>query len=358
MPDAGWSRGAPVHTSWSLTTFWRTWRETPSRGSLTATRPVSPRPSPRIGHRRGRSFHTDEAAYSPVTELLPVRWADDFSLGGRRSARSPDGDRSLVSERGCVITGWGTALPPTVVTNKDLESILDTSDEWIVERSGVRTRRSRHGPLRLACPRRPPCRGARDDRHPGHRGRAAGARIRPGAARARSISSWSARPPRIRSCPAPPPAVAGALGITGGAVDLNAACAGFTYGLITAAGMLAAGARKVLLIGAETMTRTLNWEDRTNAFLFGDGAGALVLEAVERPRLAPRLGCRGGRHPGRPPLCGPRRRDDHAGPGGLSSGRPGHGRLGERGAAAGQGGRRGRSPSSSPTRPTSGSWRR
>ena len=78
-------------------------------------------------------------------------------------------------------------------------------------------------------------------------------------------------------------AVAGALGITGGAVDLNAACAGFTYGLITAAGMLSTGARKVLLIGAETMTRTLNWEDRTNAFLFADGAGALVLEAVSGP---------------------------------------------------------------------------
>ncbi len=55
-------------------------------------------------------------------------------------------------------------------------------------------------------------------------------------------------------------------------MDLNAACAGFTYGLITASGLLAAGSRKVLLIGAETMTRTLNWEDRTNAFLFGDGA--------------------------------------------------------------------------------------
>jgi 3-oxoacyl-[acyl-carrier-protein] synthase-3 len=80
--------------------------------------------------------------------------------------------------------------------------------------------------------------------------------------------------------PATSSAVAGALGIGGGAVDVNAACAGFTYGLITAAGMLSTGARKVLLIGAETMTRTLNWNDRTNAFLFGDGAGAVVLEAV------------------------------------------------------------------------------
>jgi 3-oxoacyl-[acyl-carrier-protein] synthase-3 len=83
--------------------------------------------------------------------------------------------------------------------------------------------------------------------------------------------------------PATSSTVAGVLGIAGGAVDLNAACAGFTYGLITAAGLLATGSRKVLLIGAETMTRTLNWGDRTNAFLFGDGAGALVLESVSGP---------------------------------------------------------------------------
>ncbi len=83
--------------------------------------------------------------------------------------------------------------------------------------------------------------------------------------------------------PATSAAVAAALGIGGGAMDVNAACAGFTYGLVTAAGLLATGAEKVLLIGAETMTRITNWEDRTSAFLFGDGAGAVVLERVEGP---------------------------------------------------------------------------
>jgi 3-oxoacyl-[acyl-carrier-protein] synthase-3 len=63
-------------------------------------------------------------------------------------------------------------------------------------------------------------------------------------------------------------------------MDLNAACAGFTYGLVTAAALDSAGVGKVLLIGAETMTRVTNWEDRTNAFLFGDGAGAVVLDVV------------------------------------------------------------------------------
>jgi 3-oxoacyl-[acyl-carrier-protein] synthase-3 len=64
-------------------------------------------------------------------------------------------------------------------------------------------------------------------------------------------------------------------------MDLNAACAGFTYGLITAAGLMSAGVGPVLLVGAETLTRVTNWEDRTNAFLFGDGAGAVVLEPVD-----------------------------------------------------------------------------
>lgn len=187
-----------------------------------------------------------------------------------------------MSERGCVITGWGTALPPTVVTNKDLESILDTSDEWIVERSGVRTRRAATGPFVSPAPAVHPSGGL---------GTTAVLAIEAGR---QALASANSPPEDIdfvllctttpdQVMPGTSSAVAGALGITGGAVDLNVACAGFTYGLITAAGMLSTGARKVLLIGAETMTRTLNWEDRTNAFLFADGAGALVLESVRGP---------------------------------------------------------------------------
>jgi 3-oxoacyl-[acyl-carrier-protein] synthase III len=187
-----------------------------------------------------------------------------------------------VSERGCVVIGWGTALPPKVVTNVDLMSILDTSDEWIVERSGVRTRHTATGPFVAS---------TTEDHPPGGLGTTAGLAIE--AAR-QALTSSRTRGEEIdflvlctttpdQVMPGTSAAVAGALGITGGAVDLNAACAGFTYGMITAAGILATGARKVLLIGAETMSRTLNWADRTNAFLFGDGAGALVLEAVSGP---------------------------------------------------------------------------
>jgi 3-oxoacyl-[acyl-carrier-protein] synthase III len=191
-------------------------------------------------------------------------------------------DRSLVSERGCVITGWGGALPSTVVTNSDLESILDTSDAWIVERSGVRTRRAATGPFVSPTPPLHP---------PGGLGTTAALAIEAGH---RALESAGARPDEIglvllcttspdQLMPATSSVVAGALGITGGAVDLNAACAGFTYGLVTAAGMLSTGAQKVLLIGAETMSRVISWENRTNAFLFGDGAGALVLESVRGP---------------------------------------------------------------------------
>jgi 3-oxoacyl-[acyl-carrier-protein] synthase-3 len=86
-----------------------------------------------------------------------------------------------------------------------------------------------------------------------------------------------------QAIPATSAGVAYALGVGGGAMDLNAACAGFTYGLVTGASLVSSGIENVLLIGAETMTRVTNWEDRTNAFLFGDGSGAVVLKAVPGP---------------------------------------------------------------------------
>jgi 3-oxoacyl-[acyl-carrier-protein] synthase-3 len=83
--------------------------------------------------------------------------------------------------------------------------------------------------------------------------------------------------------PATAALVAGELGVRGGAMDLNAVCAGFLHGLITSAALIGAGVDRVLLIGSETMTRTLDWGDRSTAFLFGDGAGALVIEGVDGP---------------------------------------------------------------------------
>ena len=120
-------------------------------------------------------------------------------------------------------------------------------------------------------------------------------------------------------------------------MDLNAACAGFTYGLVTAAGLVALGMDRVLLIGAETLTRATNWADRTNAFLFGDGAGAVVVEAVpgEGSLLGWDLGRR--RIAGAVAVRRSRLRDGDARPGGVPQGGPGHGRLRPAVARAGQG---------------------
>lgn len=186
-----------------------------------------------------------------------------------------------MSTGGCAITGWGAAFPPTVVTNEDLKSIFETTDEWIFERSGIRSRYAATGPFVTDTP-------AFDARGLGTTATLAVESAR----RALDVAGVSPREVEALilctttpdlAIPATSSAVAGALGVTGGAMDLNAACAGFTYGLITGAALMSAGGGPTLLIGAETLTRVTNWNDRTNAFLFGDGAGAVVLENVDGP---------------------------------------------------------------------------
>jgi 3-oxoacyl-[acyl-carrier-protein] synthase III len=181
---------------------------------------------------------------------------------------------------GATITGWGSALPDRVVTNADLATLLDTSGEWIVERSGIHSRRVASGPLLdPTAANDPPESGL------GTTGTMAVASGRQALDRAGLTGAdvgmlivCTTTPDQL--IPASSAAVAAELGMTGGAMDVNAACAGFTYGLVTACGLIGAGMERVLLIGAETLTRATNWSDRTNAFLFGDGAGAVVLEAV------------------------------------------------------------------------------
>ena len=182
---------------------------------------------------------------------------------------------------GCSLVGWGAALPPTLVKNTDLESLFETSSDWIVERSGIRTRHVATGPF--VSPTRTPTASESGTT----------ATLALESAR-RACDSAGLSPSEIsllilctttpdQSVPATSAAVAGALGISGGAMDLNAACAGFTYGLVTAAALISAGTGRVLVIGAETLTRITELGDRTNAFLFGDGAGAIVLEPVKGP---------------------------------------------------------------------------
>ncbi len=181
---------------------------------------------------------------------------------------------------GSLITGWGAALPERVVTNQEMMTLFDTSEEWIVERSGIHTRWVATGPF-VSPPPSP---------YPGEDGigTTGSLAIEAGRKALDSAGVTGADISLVILCtstpdqviPATSAAVSAALGITGGAMDLNAACAGFSYGLVTAAALIMAGCERILLIGAETLSRATNWDDRTNAFLFGDGAAAVVVEAV------------------------------------------------------------------------------
>jgi 3-oxoacyl-[acyl-carrier-protein] synthase-3 len=167
--------------------------------------------------------------------------------------------------RGAVITGWGTALPPKILTNHDLEQMFDTSDEWITERTGIR------------------------ERHVG--GTTVGLSIESGR---QALEMSGVDPAEInaivlatttpdRTVPGSSAAVQNELGLRCGAFDVNAACSGFTYALVVAHGLIATGARKILCIGTDTLARITDWTDRNTAVLFADGSGAVVLEAVEGP---------------------------------------------------------------------------
>lgn len=161
------------------------------------------------------------------------------------------------------VVGWGQALPDKIVTNTDLQARLDTSDEWIRERTGIRERRIGGTTSGLAI----------------EAGRAALDRAGLTGADIDLILLATSTPDD--TMPATAIHVHHGLSIRGGAMDLNAACAGFPYALATANGLLATGLRRILLIGAETMSRIVDWEDRNTAVLFGDGAGAFVLERVD-----------------------------------------------------------------------------
>ncbi len=160
-----------------------------------------------------------------------------------------------------VITGWGGALPPTVVTNADLESRLDTSDEWIVERSGIRERRVGGTVTGLSTEA---ARKALDR-----------AQLAPSDIDLLILATTT---PDM-AVPASSAAVHHALGLSGGAYDLNAACAGFVYALVSAHGAIATGARRVLVVGADCLSRITDQDDRGTAVLFADGAGAVILES-------------------------------------------------------------------------------
>jgi len=166
---------------------------------------------------------------------------------------------------GAVVTGWGTAVPDKIVTNDDLSARLDTSDEWIVERTGIRQRHIGGTTSELAI--------------------AAGRQALERAGRSGDEIDLLVLATTTADAvvPGTSATVQDALAIAGGAFDVNAACSGFVYSLVVAHGMILAGARRVLVVGSETLSRITDWDDRSLAVLVGDGAGAVVLEAVDGP---------------------------------------------------------------------------
>ena len=168
------------------------------------------------------------------------------------------------------LTGWGHYAPSLVLTNADLERMVDTNDEWIVSRTGIRERR-------IAGPGETTASMA-------------------AVAGLRAIATAGLEPDDIdliivgtltADYPMPSAAalVKGAIGNRrAAAMDLGAACSGFVYGYATAHAYIASGlARHVLVIGAETLSRFTDWTDRGTCLLFGDGAGAAVLSASDQP---------------------------------------------------------------------------
>jgi 3-oxoacyl-[acyl-carrier-protein] synthase-3 len=175
--------------------------------------------------------------------------------------------RSSPTGRTAVLAAVGAHVPSTVVTNHDLAARLDTSDEWITSRTGIRTRHvvepgTSTSDLAVA---------------------AGIAAVRAAGPDASIDAVVLATSTPDRAVPATAPAVAAGLGLSGvPAFDLDAVCSGFVYGLAVANGLIAAGtANRVLLIGADVFSTIVDPTDRTTAPLFGDGAGAVVLRAGE-----------------------------------------------------------------------------
>jgi 3-oxoacyl-[acyl-carrier-protein] synthase III len=164
---------------------------------------------------------------------------------------------------GVRLTGWGTGLPDRIVTNDELSETLETSDEWITERTGIRERRVGGSASSLGLVA---ARAALD---------------RAGVAVGSLDAILLATTTPDRLIPATAPMLQEALGADCPSFDLNAACSGFMYGLWVARGLLATGSKTILLVGAEHLTRWLDWTDRSTAVLFGDGAGAVVIEATD-----------------------------------------------------------------------------
>ncbi len=166
------------------------------------------------------------------------------------------------------ITGWATNLPDRVLTNDDLAQMVDTSDEWITARTGIKTRHIDGKVTEMSS-----------------------------AAALDAMKMAGVSPDQIdllllattspdQQIPASASVIQDNLGLSCGAFDLNAACSGFVYGLVTAMQFIQGGMKRILVIGSDSLSSITNWEDRGTCILFGDGAGAVIVEdSADEPSL-------------------------------------------------------------------------
>jgi 3-oxoacyl-[acyl-carrier-protein] synthase-3 len=161
---------------------------------------------------------------------------------------------------GARFIGWGTAVPDRIVTNDELSQTLPTSDEWIVERTGIRERRIGGTVTSLGV-------------------EAGNKALLDAGVEAKDIDFLVlATSAADRITPATSSMIAHQMGLSCPAMDVNAACSGFMYAVRTAQGLLETGNKRVLVIGAEHLSAFVDWNDRNMAVLLADGAGAAVLE--------------------------------------------------------------------------------
>ena len=166
------------------------------------------------------------------------------------------------------ITGWATHLPERRLTNHDLAEFVDTSDEWIRERTGIA---ARHVDGRVT-----------EMSAIAGRDALAMAGVDPADVDLLLLATCSSD----QQFPASASVVQHELGLTCGAIDMNAACSGFVYGLVTAMQFAAGGVERILLIGSDALSGIIDWTDRGTCVLFGDGAGAVVIErSADAPTL-------------------------------------------------------------------------
>ncbi|HJP17004.1 MAG TPA: beta-ketoacyl-ACP synthase III [Acidimicrobiales bacterium] len=166
------------------------------------------------------------------------------------------------------ITGWATNLPDRILTNDNLAQMVDTSDEWITARTGIKTRHIDGKVTEMSS-----------------------------AAALDAMKMAGVSPDQVdllllattspdQQIPASASVIQDNLGLSCGAFDLNAACSGFVYGLVTAMQFIQGGMERILVIGSDSLSSITNWEDRGTCILFGDGAGAVVVEnSANEPSL-------------------------------------------------------------------------